>query len=89
VALLHREPELSVKGLEELGTLANQATAPTSSLFDIDHFEVFRETAEKLYLEQKLAENDWNVKRTAERLAMQRSNLYKKIDRHTLRKPEG
>ena len=29
--------------------------------------------------------NDGNVKRTAERLGMQRSHLYKKIERHGLR----
>ena len=48
-------------------------------------FEEFKETAEKLFLQQRLAENDWNVKRTAESLGMQRSNLYKKIERYGLK----
>ncbi|MHC4892214.1 MAG: helix-turn-helix domain-containing protein [Planctomycetota bacterium] len=34
---------------------------------------------------RKLAENDGNVKRTAENLGMQRSHLYKKLDRYELR----
>ena len=48
-------------------------------------FEEFKEAAEKLFLQQRLAEHEWNVKRTAEALGMQRSNLYKKIERHNLK----
>ena len=33
----------------------------------------------------RLQANDWNVKRTAESLGMQRSNLYKKMDRYGLK----
>jgi transcriptional regulator of acetoin/glycerol metabolism len=33
----------------------------------------------------KLADNEGNVKRTAERLGMQRSHLYKKLERFQLR----
>ena len=36
-------------------------------------------------LRKKLEENNWNVKRTAETLSMQRSNLYKKMDKYGLR----
>lgn len=34
---------------------------------------------------RKLADNDGNVKRTAEQLNMQRSHLYKKLDRYGLK----
>ena len=50
-------------------------------------FEEFKETAEREFLERRLLDNNWNVKRTAELLAMQRSNLYKKIDKYSLKKP--
>jgi DNA-binding NtrC family response regulator len=52
---------------------------------ECETFESFKDTSEKMFLEQKLIENDWNVKRTAEQLGMQRSNLYKKIDKHEMR----
>lgn len=56
---------------------------------DISHprqtFEAFKETLEKLFLQQRLTESDWNVKRTAERLGMQRLNLHRKIKRHDSR----
>jgi DNA-binding NtrC family response regulator len=58
---------------------------PGDPFTECDTFEDFKETSEKRFLEQKLVDNDWNVKRTAERLGMQRSNLYKKIDKHGMR----
>ena len=48
-------------------------------------FEEFKEQSERLFLQQRLLANDWNVKRTAESLGMQRSNLYKKIERYSLK----
>jgi DNA-binding NtrC family response regulator len=38
-----------------------------------------------LFIRRKLAENEGNIKRTAETLGMQRSHLYKKLDRYGLR----
>jgi two-component system nitrogen regulation response regulator NtrX len=48
-------------------------------------FDEFKDLSEKLFLQHKLAENEWNVKRTAESLGMQRSHLYKKIERYGLK----
>jgi two-component system, NtrC family, nitrogen regulation response regulator NtrX len=48
-------------------------------------FAEFQDLAEKLFLQQRLAANEWNVKRTAESLGMQRSHLYKKIERYGLK----
>ncbi len=48
-------------------------------------FNEFKDTSERMFLEQKLIENNWNIKRTAERLGMMRSNLYKKIEKHRLK----
>jgi len=49
-------------------------------------FQAFKDEAEKRYLLAKLAENDGNVSRTARALEMQRSNLYKKIEKYGLDK---
>jgi two-component system nitrogen regulation response regulator NtrX len=48
-------------------------------------FAEFQDLSEKLFLQQKLLENEGNVKRTAEALGMQRSHLYKKIERYGLK----
>jgi len=48
-------------------------------------FEQFKEEGEKRFLLKKLAENDWNIKKTSESIGMQRSNLYKKIEKYNLK----
>jgi len=48
-------------------------------------FEEFKDRSEALFIRRKLAENEGNIKRTAELLGMQRSHLYKKLDRFGLR----
>ena len=48
-------------------------------------FEEFKDQSEALFFQRKLAENEGNVKRTAETLGMQRSHLYKKLERYGLR----
>jgi two-component system nitrogen regulation response regulator NtrX len=63
---------------------------PLVSLLQAPTFEAFKDEAERAFLAAKLAENDWNVSETARKLAMPRSNLYKKIERYGLvRRPEA
>jgi len=47
-------------------------------------FTDYRDAAEKAFLLAKLGEHDWNVSETARQLGMQRSHLYKKIEKHGL-----
>jgi len=84
-AILVESDHLDVKDLEHLTGPGASAGGAMDVFRTCETFEEFKETAEKLFLQQRLTENDWNVKRTAERLGMQRSNLYKKIERHGLR----
>ncbi len=53
--------------------------------FEAESFEEFKDRSEALFFKLKLEENGGNIKRTAERLSMQRSHLYKKLDRYELR----
>jgi two-component system nitrogen regulation response regulator NtrX len=53
--------------------------------FRAESFEDFKERSEALFFRLKLAEFEGNVKRTAERLGMQRSHLYKKLERYNLK----
>jgi two-component system nitrogen regulation response regulator NtrX len=57
----------------------------TDEPFRAETFEDFKERSEALFFRLKLAENEGNVKRTAERLGMQRSHLYKKLERFDLK----
>ncbi len=60
--------------------------ATVGSLAQCETFEEFKQEAERTFLLGKLAENDWNVSETARKLAMPRSNLYKKIDKYGLQR---
>ena len=46
----------------------------------------FRDLSERLFLLQKLEENNWNVTQTAQAIDTPRSNLYKKLDQYEIRR---
>ena len=56
------------------------------ALAQCETFEEFKMEAERAFLLGKLAAHDWNVSETARKLAMPRSNLYKKIDKYGLQR---
>ncbi|MBL8751196.1 MAG: sigma-54-dependent Fis family transcriptional regulator [Planctomycetes bacterium] len=53
--------------------------------FRFEKLEDFRAATEKEFLRRKLLEFGGNIKRTAERIDLQRSNLYKKLERYDLK----
>ena len=64
---------------------AREAGDGAGALLDRDlSFSDYQEAAEKAFLARKLEENDWNVSETARQLDMQRSHLYKKIEKYGL-----
>ena len=44
----------------------------------------FKDISERLFLVQKLRENEWNISRTADVIDTPRSNLYKKLEQYTI-----
>ena len=50
--------------------------------FGLRTYQEFKDFMEKEYLVKKLRENNGNVSRTARQLDMQRSNLYKKLEKY-------
>ncbi len=67
---------------------AGRHEAPAAD-YSFDSFQEFREGTEQEFLKRKLEENDWNVSETARKLGMQRSNLYKKIEKYGLKRSSG
>jgi len=53
-----------------------------------DEFGEFRDMAEKIFIERKLDEYDWNVSRTAEAIGIQRSHLYNKMNKYGIARDE-
>jgi len=48
----------------------------------------FQDLSEKIFIEKKLAENNWNISKTAEALDIQRSHLYTKIKQFNIENPD-
>ncbi|MHC4922592.1 MAG: sigma-54-dependent transcriptional regulator [Planctomycetota bacterium] len=83
VSILCAGPEIDAAAVEPY--LAGRTPRAGDPFTNCATFEEFKEQAERMFLQQRLEENDWNIKRTAEVLGMQRSNLYKKIDKYEMR----
>jgi len=62
---------------------------PIVGLLDrFEEFSDFRDSAEKLFIEHKLAQHDWNISRTAEAIGIQRSHLYNKMNKYDISRDE-
>jgi two-component system nitrogen regulation response regulator NtrX len=67
--------------LEDLPPLTGGALLKSADYADVGSYEEFKSTSESAFLERKLRDNNWNISKTAKALGMQRSNLYKKIQK--------
>ncbi len=74
-------------GLAGVGTNVAVETGVQNELDPALHsdFQTFKDLAEKVFIEQKLRENNWNVAKTAELIGIQRSHLYNKMDKFQLK----
>ncbi len=85
-AVLAEQDELAPADLVAVGTSPpGRGTAGVVDWFAYERLEDFRSATEKEFLRRKLLENQGNIKRTAERIELQRSNLYKKLERYGLK----
>lgn len=63
----------------------------SNSQVDYDSFKNFqdyKDFAEKEYIKFKLEKNNWNVSKTADDIDIQRSHLYSKIEKYSLKRAE-
>ncbi|HZF12271.1 MAG TPA: sigma-54 dependent transcriptional regulator [Thermoanaerobaculia bacterium] len=58
----------------------------SSALMAVKTLREFRDLSERLFLLQKLDENNWNVTQTAQAIDTPRSNLYKKLDQYDIKR---
>ncbi len=78
LVILAQAPTIDVQDLPELGPVKNLEEA----FFEREAYNDFREAIEKEFFTRKLTANGFNVSRTARKLGMQRSNLYKKLEKY-------
>ena len=59
------------------------------SIFEkFDKLQEFKDHVERIFIEEKLKKNGWNVAKTAIEIDIQRSHLYNKIDKYSLKRSE-
>jgi len=75
--------------LEDLETLSFVRKNDLDSLVESSQsFQEFKDKAEAAFIKRQLEMNGWNVSKTAEALAMERSHLYTKIKKYGLERQE-
>ncbi len=70
-----------------LNTEQNQASA-TLGYDKFSNFQDYKDHAEKEFIKFKLEKNGWNVSKTADDIEIQRSHLYSKIEKYSLKRVE-
>ena len=74
---------------EDVYIYSNPAQRGSDPFGVVDRFSTlqeFRDWAEKIFIERKLIQNAWNVAKTATEIDIQRSHLYNKIEKYTLKR---
>jgi len=67
----------------------NGTSSSSHTNFDqFTNFQEYKDAAEKEYIKYKLEKNNWNVSKTADDIDIQRSHLYSKIEKYSLKRAE-
>lgn len=67
----------------------NSKVSENNSVFErFDKLQDFKDHVEKIFIEEKLKKNHWNVAKTAVEIDIQRSHLYNKIEKYNLKRIE-
>jgi DNA-binding NtrC family response regulator len=79
----HANPQLTQQAS------SNGNIAPISLISNFDRYQSFqqyKEASEKEFIRYKLEKNNWNVSKTADEIDIQRSHLYSKIEKYSLKR---
>lgn len=87
--VLTREDEITGDDVDRYVRPGAATADPIQNLLEqYDEFSDFRDQAEKIFIQRKLDEFDWNVSRTADSIGIQRSHLYNKMNKYGIEREE-
>ncbi|MCL4492162.1 MAG: sigma-54 dependent transcriptional regulator [Nitrospirae bacterium] len=75
--------------VEELGIFKSKQAAREYDYFSCDTLKDARDAFERDFIARKLEENNWNISKTSEAIAIERSNLHKKIKVYGISEPHN
>lgn len=85
LGLLAEDSEITKEDVQALTLSGGKKGNTFGDLVDqSETFQLFKESAERLFLIRKLEENDWNISQTAEAIDIQRSHMYNKIKKYNI-----
>lgn len=85
LGLLAENSEISKEDVRNLTLSGSRNNGDVDSLAnEVDNFQRFKESAERLFLLRKLDEYDWNISKTAEAIDIQRSHMYNKMKKYDI-----
>ncbi len=87
--ILSEGDTIGVQDAERYVQPGGGAANPVEGLINrFDEFSDFRDMAEKLFIEHKLRQYDWNISKTAEAIGIQRSHLYNKMNKYEIQRED-
>ncbi len=80
--------EINEEDIMAFATPRKNKTTPKPAIepAQFEALQDFKSQAEKLFIQEKLEANNWNISKTAENIGIQRSHLYNKIERYDIKK---
>lgn len=89
VLILSDGPEIDASDVERFVRPTGHTNGPAHDLIHAyEDFTEARDHFEKLFIERKLNEHDWNVSQTAETIGIQRSHLYNKLNKYGIERDD-
>ena len=85
MGLLASDSLIEKEDVEGLSLTRTKNTGKLEHMIDeIEHFQEFKESAEREFLMRKLEQYDWNISQTAEAIDIQRSHMYTKMKKYDI-----
>lgn len=85
MGLLASDSMIEKEDVKNLSLSRGKNTGKLENMIDeIEHFQEFKEAAEREFLKRKLEQYDWNISQTAEAIDIQRSHMYTKMKKYDI-----
>ncbi len=83
------QQRITVEDIQKFASPINARDEEKSIYERFSTLQDFKEYVERIFIEEKLKKNGWNVAKTAAEIDIQRSHLYNKIEKYSLKRHEG
>jgi len=83
------QPRITLEDIQKFANPINARDEEKSIYERFSTLQNFKEYVERIFIEEKLKKNGWNVAKTSAEIDIQRSHLYNKIDKYSLKRGEG